>query len=151
MEMPRRTKVRTKTFSECALIGVSPRIIPGIQTSENAKFYARSASFESFSNEGKTLVIQFTVKHEQKIDCGGGYVKVSGGLLSPFSLSLSLSPSYVYIYLSLSITLSLSLLATYLSTYFPFYLFDDSLFVSIYLSVSLISSSLILSLSWENL
>ena len=130
MEMPRRTKVRTNTFSECALIGVSPRIIPGIQTSENAKFYARSASFESFSNEGKTLVIQFTVKHEQKIDCGGGYVKVSGGLLS---------------------SLSLSLLAMYLYTYFPFYLFDDSLCVSVYLSVSLISSSLILSLSWENL
>lgn len=49
---------------------------PGIQTSENAKFYARGASFDSFSNEGKTLVVQFTVKHEQKIDCGGGYLKV---------------------------------------------------------------------------
>ena len=24
----------------------------------------------------KTLVVQFTVKHEQKIDCEGGYVKV---------------------------------------------------------------------------
>ena len=51
---------------------------PGIQTSENAKFYARSVSFDSFSNEGKTVVIQFTVKHEQKIDCGGGYAKVGG-------------------------------------------------------------------------
>lgn len=50
----------------------------GIQTSTNAKFYAISASFDKFSNEGKTLVIQFTVKHEQKIDCGGGYVKVRG-------------------------------------------------------------------------
>ncbi|XP_051893544.1 calreticulin 3a [Pristis pectinata] len=48
----------------------------GIQTSQDAKFYARSAKFEPFSNEGKTLVIQFTVKHEQKIDCGGGYVKL---------------------------------------------------------------------------
>ncbi|CAG9833865.1 unnamed protein product [Diabrotica balteata] len=27
--------------------------------------------------KGKDLVIQFTVKHEQNIDCGGGYVKVS--------------------------------------------------------------------------
>lgn len=35
-----------------------------------------SAKFDEFSNEGKTLVIQFSVKHEQKIDCGGGYVKV---------------------------------------------------------------------------
>ena len=48
----------------------------GIQTSQNAHFYARSASFDKFSNEGKTLVVQFTVKHEQKIDCGGGYLKV---------------------------------------------------------------------------
>lgn len=35
-----------------------------------------SSRFDSFSNEGKPVVIQFTVKHEQKIDCGGGYVKV---------------------------------------------------------------------------
>ena len=51
-------------------------IITGIQTSQNAKFYAMSARFDKFSSEGKTVVIQFTVKHEQKIDCGGGYVKV---------------------------------------------------------------------------
>jgi len=48
----------------------------GLQTSQDARFYGISAKFDSFSNEGKTLVIQFTVKHEQKIDCGGGYVKV---------------------------------------------------------------------------
>uniref|UniRef100_A0A8C2DL26 Calreticulin n=1 Tax=Cyprinus carpio TaxID=7962 RepID=A0A8C2DL26_CYPCA len=48
----------------------------GLQTSQDARFYATSARFEPFSNEGKPLVIQFTVKHEQKIDCGGGYVKV---------------------------------------------------------------------------
>ncbi|XP_056600239.1 calreticulin 3b [Triplophysa dalaica] len=48
----------------------------GLQTSQDAHFYATSARFEPFSNEGKPLVIQFTVKHEQKIDCGGGYVKV---------------------------------------------------------------------------
>lgn len=48
----------------------------GIKTSQDAKFYAVSAAFDKFSNEGKTVVIQFTVKHEQRIDCGGGYVKV---------------------------------------------------------------------------
>ena len=48
----------------------------GIQTSQDTKFYAASASFDKFSNADKTLVVQFTVKHEQKIDCGGGYVKV---------------------------------------------------------------------------
>lgn len=51
-------------------------ILSGLQTSQDARFYATSARFEPFSNEGKPLVIQFTVKHEQKIDCGGGYVKV---------------------------------------------------------------------------
>ena len=48
----------------------------GIKTSQDARFYALSAGFDKFSNEGKTLVIQFTVKHEQNIDCGGGYVKL---------------------------------------------------------------------------
>jgi len=48
----------------------------GVQTSQDAKFYAMSAKFDKFSNKGKKTVIQFTVKHEQNIDCGGGYVKV---------------------------------------------------------------------------
>jgi calreticulin len=48
----------------------------GIQTSQDAKFYALSAEFKPFSNRDKDLVIQFTVKHEQNIDCGGGYVKL---------------------------------------------------------------------------
>jgi calreticulin len=49
----------------------------GLHTTTDARFYAASAKFDkSVSNEGKTLVIQFTVKHEQNIDCGGGYVKL---------------------------------------------------------------------------
>ena len=72
---PKRTKVGEERNTPT--IQIYPPLLSGIQTSENAKFYARSAKFESFSNEGKTIVIQFTVKHEQKIDCGGGYVKVS--------------------------------------------------------------------------
>jgi len=48
----------------------------GVQTSQDARFYAMSASFDKFSNKDKKTVIQFTVKHEQNIDCGGGYVKV---------------------------------------------------------------------------
>lgn len=50
--------------------------LQGLQTSQDARFYALSSRFDSFSNEGKPVVIQFTVKHEQKIDCGGGYVKI---------------------------------------------------------------------------
>lgn len=49
----------------------------GIQTSEDARFYAISSKIEEpFSNEGKDLVLQFSVKHAQKIDCGGGYIKI---------------------------------------------------------------------------
>lgn len=49
----------------------------GLKSSQDAKFYALSTKFpKSFSNKEKTLVIQYSVKHEQNIDCGGGYVKV---------------------------------------------------------------------------
>ncbi|KAK5980464.1 Calreticulin [Trichostrongylus colubriformis] len=54
-----------------------PKRDQGLQTSQDAKFYSRAAKFpKPFSNKGKTVVIQYTVKHEQGIDCGGGYVKV---------------------------------------------------------------------------
>lgn len=49
----------------------------GIQTSQDAKFYGLTKMFDKpFSNKDKPLVIQFTVKHEQSIDCGGGYIKL---------------------------------------------------------------------------
>ncbi|XP_063795619.1 calreticulin-like [Pseudophryne corroboree] len=48
----------------------------GIQTTQGWKYYALSARFDPISNENQSLVIQFTVKHEQAIDCGGGYVKL---------------------------------------------------------------------------
>eukprot|EP00744_Colponema_vietnamica_P000700 GILI01001233.1.p1 GENE.GILI01001233.1~~GILI01001233.1.p1 ORF type:complete len:408 (-),score=171.80 GILI01001233.1:83-1279(-) len=48
----------------------------GLQTQEDARFYGITAQFPEFSNEGKDFVVQFSVKHEQNIDCGGGYVKI---------------------------------------------------------------------------
>jgi len=49
----------------------------GIQTTPDARFYAISSKFpKEFSNKGKDLVLQFSVKHTQKIDCGGGYIKL---------------------------------------------------------------------------
>merc|ERR1712190_365381 len=48
----------------------------GIQTSEDSKFYGLSASFDSFSNEGKDLIIQYQAKYEKDIEGGGGYLKV---------------------------------------------------------------------------
>merc|ERR1711988_186720 len=48
----------------------------GIQTSADSKFYGLSAGFDSFSNEGKDLIIQYQAKYEKDIECGGGYVKI---------------------------------------------------------------------------
>jgi len=60
----------------------------GMQTSQDAKFYQVSAKLEEpFSNEGKTLVLQFSVKHEQSIDCGGGYIKLFPSTLVPESMN----------------------------------------------------------------
>jgi len=49
----------------------------GLKTTEDAHFYQISAKLPNeFSNEGKDLIIQYSVKHEQHIDCGGGYIKL---------------------------------------------------------------------------
>jgi len=48
----------------------------GLRTTQDARFYQISAEFPQFSNEGKDLIIQYSVKHEQRIDCGGGYLKI---------------------------------------------------------------------------
>jgi len=48
----------------------------GLHTTTDYRFYQYSAKFPEFSNRGKKLIFQFSVKHEQKIDCGGGYFKL---------------------------------------------------------------------------
>jgi len=49
----------------------------GLKTSTDARFYQISAEVpHAFSNKDKDLIIQYSVKHEQRIDCGGGYVKL---------------------------------------------------------------------------
>jgi calreticulin len=55
----------------------------GIQTSQDARFYAMSTPLTKFSNKGKDLIVQYVVKHEQDIDCGGGYVKIFPSTLDP--------------------------------------------------------------------
>ncbi|XP_004647432.1 calreticulin-3 [Octodon degus] len=66
----------------------------GLQTTQNGRFYAISARFPPFSNKGRPLVLQYTVKHEQKMDCGGGYVKLFPADLDQQTLSTA-SPYYV--------------------------------------------------------
>ena len=49
----------------------------GIKTTPDARFYNAYAPLdETFTNEGKDLVLQFSAKNEQGIDCGGGYIKL---------------------------------------------------------------------------
>ncbi|CAG9327034.1 unnamed protein product [Blepharisma stoltei] len=48
----------------------------GLQTTEDYRFYGISSKFPGFSNQGKPLVVQFTVKMERNVDCGGGYIKI---------------------------------------------------------------------------
>lgn len=52
----------------------------GIQTGEDARFFGISAPLsKSFVSSDKELVIQYSVKHEQGIDCGGAYIKLLPG------------------------------------------------------------------------
>jgi len=53
----------------------------GIKTSTDARFYGISSKMtKTFnSSDKKDLVIQYSVKNEQKIDCGGAYIKLMGG------------------------------------------------------------------------
>jgi calreticulin len=49
----------------------------GLRTTTDARFYAISTKFdEAVSNRDKDLVFQFQVRHPQKMDCGGGYIKL---------------------------------------------------------------------------
>eukprot|EP00747_Dinoflagellata_sp_TGD_P146643 gnl/TRDRNA2_/TRDRNA2_176714_c1_seq15.p1 gnl/TRDRNA2_/TRDRNA2_176714_c1~~gnl/TRDRNA2_/TRDRNA2_176714_c1_seq15.p1 ORF type:complete len:394 (+),score=155.37 gnl/TRDRNA2_/TRDRNA2_176714_c1_seq15:87-1268(+) len=48
----------------------------GIITNQDSKFFGISAGFDSFSNEGKELVIQYQAKYEKDVECGGGYLKI---------------------------------------------------------------------------
>jgi len=60
----------------------------GLQTSQDARFYATSAKINPpFSNEGKDLVLQYSVKHEQNIDCGGGYIKLAPSTINQKSFN----------------------------------------------------------------
>jgi hypothetical protein len=48
----------------------------GLKTLEDARFYHYTSAFPEFDNKGKTLVLQYSLKQDQRIDCGGGYIKL---------------------------------------------------------------------------
>jgi len=53
----------------------------GLQTTQDARFYGLSAKLqkEFISDDKKDLVIQYSVKNEHKMDCGGAYLKLLPG------------------------------------------------------------------------
>jgi len=54
-----------------------------LKTKKDAKFYAISRKLPGpFDNADKQLALLLTVKHEQNIDCGGGYIKLLHSLES---------------------------------------------------------------------
>ncbi|KAF7805278.1 calreticulin-3-like isoform X2 [Senna tora] len=53
-----------------------------IQTSSDGKHFAISAKIPEFSNRNRTLVLQYSVKFEQEIECGGGYIKLLSGFVN---------------------------------------------------------------------
>jgi len=49
----------------------------GVQTSQDHRFYGLSAKIPTvINNTGKELVIQYSVKHENNLECGGAYIKL---------------------------------------------------------------------------
>lgn len=59
-----------------------PQNFSGIQTYNDAKHYAISAKIPEFSNKNRTLVVQYSIKFEQDIECGGGYLKLHSGYVN---------------------------------------------------------------------
>merc|ERR1719373_474087 len=55
----------------------------GLQTGEDSRFFGISASFDSFSNSDKDLIVQYQAKYEKDIECGGGYVKLGPKMDDP--------------------------------------------------------------------
>ncbi|KAK3024795.1 hypothetical protein RJ639_044105, partial [Escallonia herrerae] len=54
----------------------------GIQTSNDAKHFAISAKIPEFNNKDRTLVLQYSIKIEQDIECGGAYIKLLSGFVN---------------------------------------------------------------------
>ena len=59
-----------------------PTILTGIQTYNDAKHYAISAKIPELSNKNRTLVVQYSIRFEQDIECGGGYIKLFSGYVN---------------------------------------------------------------------
>ena len=75
-------------------------LVLGIQTTIDARHFAISAKIPEFSNKGRTLVVQYSIKFEQDIECGGGYIKLMSGYVNQKKYSGDTPYRYVIAYFS---------------------------------------------------
>jgi calreticulin len=51
----------------------------GIRTTTDSRFYELSCKLPTLINtKDKPIVLQYSLKYEQNIECGGGYIKLLG-------------------------------------------------------------------------
>lgn len=78
----KRSEGKAGTFKHTAGKWAADPDDKGIQTYNDAKQYAASAKIPEFSNKDRTLVVQYSIKFEQDIECGGGYIKLLSGYVN---------------------------------------------------------------------
>ncbi|KAL2507141.1 Calreticulin-3 [Forsythia ovata] len=78
----KRSEGKAGTFKHTAGKWAADSDDKGIQTYKDAKHYAISAKIPEFSNKNRTLVVQYSIKFEQDIECGGGYIKLHSGYVN---------------------------------------------------------------------
>nr|WMP39824.1 calreticulin-3 [Physalis pubescens] len=81
-DKPKRSEGKAGSFKHTAGKWAGDPDDKGIQTSTDAKHFAISAKIPEFSNKNRTLVVQYSIKLEQDIECGGGYIKLLSGYVN---------------------------------------------------------------------
>ncbi|KAL3833889.1 hypothetical protein ACJIZ3_008625 [Penstemon smallii] len=70
----------------------------GIQTSTDARHFAISAKIPEFNNKNRTLVVQYSIRFEQDIECGGGNIKLLSGFVNQKKFGGDTPYRYAYIH-----------------------------------------------------
>ncbi|KAL9234864.1 hypothetical protein vseg_009682 [Gypsophila vaccaria] len=78
----KRTEGKAGSFKHTAGSWAGDPDDKGIQTSIDARHSAISAKINEFSNKNRTLVLQYSIKLEQDIECGGAYIKLLSGFVN---------------------------------------------------------------------
>lgn len=78
----KRSEGKAGTFKHTAGKWAADPDDKGLQTYTDARHYAISAKIPEFSNKNRILVVQYSIKIEQDIECGGGYIKLLSGYVN---------------------------------------------------------------------